>query len=74
MRRTDLEEGWRAALEELPGVEEHGKRSRKRGGRKWTCYDFDDGATQAEGQGGVMEEGGIDMKNKHKEIKAQKKF
>lgn len=72
MSRTRLEEGWRAALEEQPGVEEHGRMSRRTGGRKQTCYDFDDGATQAVGQGGVMEEGGTDMKNKHKEIKNTK--
>lgn len=66
MRRTSLEEGWRAASEEQPGVEEHGKRSRRRGGRKQTCYDFDDGATQAAGRGGVMEEGGTNMKNKQR--------
>lgn len=66
MRRTGLEEGWRAALEEQPGTEENGKRSSWRGGRKQTCYDFDDGATQAVGQGGVMEEGGINMKNKQR--------
>lgn len=66
MRRTiDLEEGWRAALEELPGVEEHGKKSRRMGGRKWTCYDFDGDATQTVGQGRVMEEGGTNMKNKN---------
>lgn len=74
MRRTGLEEGWRAALEEQPGVEGHRKMSRRRGGRKQTCYDFDGGATQAVGQGGVMEEGGINMKNKHKEIKKHKKL
>lgn len=73
MRRTGLEEGWRAALEVWPGAEEHRKRSRRRGGRKQTCYDFDDGATLAVGQGGVMEEGGTNMKNKHKEIKTHKK-
>lgn len=71
MRRTSLEEGWRAALEEQPGAEEHGKMSRRTGERKQTCYDFDDGATQAAGQGGVVEEGGTDMKNKHKKLKTQ---
>lgn len=71
MRRTSLEEGWRAASEEQPGAEEHGKRSRRRGGRKQTCYDFDDGATQAAGRGGVMEEGGTNMKNKQKKLKTQ---
>lgn len=71
MRKTSLEEGWRAALEEQPGAEEHGKMSRRTGGRKQTCYDFDDGAMQAAGQGGVMEEGGTDMKNKHKKLKTQ---
>lgn len=61
-------------MEERPGAGEHGKRSRRRGGRKQTCYDFDDGATQAVNQGGVMEEGGATMKNKHKEIKTHKKY
>lgn len=50
MRRTGLEEGWRASLEEEPGAKEHGKRSRRRGGHKQTCYDFDDDAAQAVGQ------------------------
>lgn len=72
MRRTGLEEGWRAALAEWPGAEEHGKKSRRRGGRKQTCYDCDDGATQAVGRGGKIEEGGNDMGNKHKEIKRHK--
>lgn len=62
MRRTGLEEGWRAALDEQPGVEEHRKTSMKRGGHKQTCYDFDYGETQAVGRGGV----GTNMKNKHK--------
>lgn len=46
-RRTGLEEGWRASLAEEPGAREYGRRSRRRGGRKQTCYDFDDGAAQA---------------------------
>lgn len=57
-RMKDLEEGWRAALEALPRLEEHGKRCRRRGGRKWTCYDFGDDAKQTVDQGGMMEEGG----------------
>lgn len=60
-RSTGREEGWRAAVEERPGVKEHGKRSMRRGGRKKTCYDFDEGATQAGGQG---EGSGTNMKNK----------
>ena len=55
-RRTtttrDLEAGWKAALEEQPGAEEHGKkRNRRRGARKWTCYDFDDDVTAGQRQG-----------------------
>ncbi|TNN45516.1 hypothetical protein EYF80_044300 [Liparis tanakae] len=47
-RRTGLEEGWRAALEQRPRAEEErGKRSRRREGRKRTCYDFDEDATRA---------------------------
>lgn len=46
-RRTGLEEGWRVSLAEEPGAREYGRRSRRRGGRKQTCYDFDDGAAQA---------------------------
>lgn len=65
MRRTGLEEGWRAPLDERPWVEEHGERSRRREGRKQTCYDFDDGATRAVGRGGVIEEDGTNMENKH---------
>lgn len=72
MRKTGLEEGWTAALEERPGAEEQGKGSKRRGGRKQTCYDFDGGATQAVGQGGVIEEGGTNIENKHKKIKTQK--
>lgn len=64
-RRTGLEEGWRAALCEQSGVRECGRRSRRRGGRIQTCYDFDDGVTKAVGRGG----GRWDMKYKQKEIK-----
>lgn len=53
MRRTGvLEEGWRAALEERPGVGEHGERSRMTKGHKRTCYDFDGGWRQAAGREG----------------------
>lgn len=67
-RRTGLEV-WRAVLEEQPGAEEREKRSRRKGERKQTCYDIDGGATQAAGQGGLMEEGATNMKNKHKKKK-----
>lgn len=60
-------------MEELPGAEEHGKRSRRKGARKRTCYDFDDGAMQAAGRGWVMEKVGINMKSKHKDIELPKK-
>lgn len=67
-RRTGLEV-WRAVLEEQPGAEERERRSRRKGERKQTCYDIDGGATQAAGQGGLMEEGVTNMKNKHKKKK-----
>lgn len=50
-------------------TKKHGKESRRRGECKGTCYDFD-GVLLAAGQVSVME-GGIDMKNKHKEMKIQ---
>lgn len=64
VRRTCLEVVWWAVLEEQPGVKEREKRSRRKGGRKQTCYDFDGGATQAAGRGGVTGEGGANMENK----------
>lgn len=51
-------------------VRKHGKKSKRTGERKQTCYDFD-GVMGAAGQVGMMEEGGINMKNKHKEMKTQ---
>lgn len=51
-------------------VRKRGKKSKRTGERKQTCYDFD-GVTGAAGQVRMMEEGGIDMKNKHKEMKIQ---
>lgn len=70
MGRTNLEGGWKASLVEQSLMKKHGKESRRRGERKETCYDFD-GALLAAGQVSVMGEGGIDMKNKHKEMKIQ---
>lgn len=51
-RRTGLEEGWRAALDEQPRVKWCGRRSGRREGRTQTCYDCDDGVTKAVGRGG----------------------
>lgn len=51
-------------------VKKHEKKSKRTGERKQTCYEFD-GVTGAEGQVSVMEGGGINMKNKHKEVKIQ---
>lgn len=53
-------------MAEQPGAREYGRRSRRRGGRKQTCYDFDDSAAQA-----VRVGGGANMKHKHTEIKIQ---
>lgn len=73
-RRTGLEEGWRASLAEEPGAREYGRRSRRRGGRKQTCYDFDDGAAQAVREGGGRVDGRRWSKHEtqtHTEIKTQ---
>lgn len=70
MGRTNLEGGWKASLVEQSLTKKHGKESRRRGERKGTCYDFD-GALLAAGRVSVTEEGGIDMENKHKEMKIQ---
>lgn len=59
-----------ASLVERSLVKKHGTESKRTGERKETCYDFD-GVMGAAGQGRMMEEGGIDMKNKHKEMKIQ---
>lgn len=61
---TCLAEGLRASLAIQPWVEEHGKRSKRRGEHKETCYEFD-GTVQAVGQVKVMEEDGTNMENKH---------
>lgn len=70
MGRTNLEGGWKASLVEQSLTKKRGKESRRRGERKRTCYDFD-GAMLAAGQVSMMEERGINMKNKHKEMKIQ---
>lgn len=59
-----------ASLMEQSLVKKHGKKSKRTGERKQTCYDFD-GVMAAGGQGSTMEEGGINMKNKHNEMKTQ---
>lgn len=70
MGRTDLEGGWTASLVEQSLAEKHGKKCKRTEERKQTCYDFD-GVMGAAGQGRMMEEGGINMKDKHKEMKIQ---
>lgn len=70
MGRTDLEEGWTASLAERSLVKKHMTESKRTGERKQTCYDFD-GVMGAAGQGRMTTEGGIDMKNKHTEMKTQ---
>lgn len=70
MGGTDLEGGWTASLVEQSLVKRHGRKSKRTGERKQTYYDFD-GVMGAAGQGRMMEEGGINMKNKHKEMKIQ---
>lgn len=70
-RRTGLEVGWRASLEVRPEVLEHGIRSRRRGGHKQTCYDFDGSAMQAAGREGGNGRG-WGQHEKHKGIKIEK--